>query len=322
MNKIIDDYFAGKKINWQKLREIVSDACGIGPEYTGPVPPDGNSFTGIWGIKLKNVSYGTGEYQEFTDFPLAGIDDPQRLHDYSWPDPNNYDFQSMRKNFLESNVNQEKAVQYFAGNPFEIYCWMVGMEEALINILINPELVKISLGYITDFFRIKLEKVLESAGDIIDIVFFADDLGSQTGLLISRECYVDILQPFHRQLTGTVKKYAPHAFSMLHSDGAVFDLLPDIIDAGFDVHEAVQTDAEGMQPERLKKAFGDKLSFHGGISVQQLLPNNDAEMVKKECQRLIEVFGENGGYVAAPTHAIQTGTPPENVQAMLEGVFG
>jgi uroporphyrinogen decarboxylase len=131
-----------------------------------------------------------------------------------------------------------------------------------------------------------------------------------------------MLQPYHRRLAGVVHELAPEARVMFHSDGAVFDVLPDLIDAGIDVLEAVQTDAAGMDPHRLKQTFGSRIGFHGGISVQALLPRADAETVEAECRRLVDVFGRGGGYVAAPSHAIQVGTPPENVLAMLRGVLG
>jgi len=109
---------------------------------------------------------------------------------------------------------------------------------------------------------------------------------------------------------------------MMHSDGAVFDILPDVMDAGVEVLEAVQVDAAGMEPERLKAAYGGRLSFHGAVSVQQLLPHSDAAGVMRECRRLVAVLGAEGGYIAAPSHAIQVGTPPENVLAMLRTVLG
>jgi uroporphyrinogen decarboxylase len=107
-----------------------------------------------------------------------------------------------------------------------------------------------------------------------------------------------------------------------YGDGAVFDILPDLLDAGVDMLEAVQTDAAGMDPQRLKTAFGDRLGFHGGISVQSLLPHGDIATVERECRRLVDVLGQGGGYIAAPSHAIQVGTPPENVAAMLRAVLG
>ena len=127
---------------------------------------------------------------------------------------------------------------------------------------------------------------------------------------------------FRSRLFQLGKRLAPQAYVMFHTDGAVFDIVPELIDAGIDVLEAVQTDAAGMAPERLKAAYGDELAFHGGIPVQSLLPHEDAATVARACRHLVRVFGEGGGYIAAPTHAVQVGTPPENVLAMLRAVLG
>jgi len=101
----------------------------------------------------------------------------------------------------------------------------------------------------------------------------------------------------------------PDLQALFHTDGEVFDILPDLIDAGVDCQEAVQTDAAGMDPVRLKEAYGDRLSFLGGIPVQSLLPRGDVATVRRETRRLCEVLGRNSGYIAAPTYAIQAGTP-------------
>lgn len=276
----------------------------------------------IWGIKHKTVDYGGGSYDEFTDFPLAGMEAPEQLGTYPWPSPDWYDYAGLKQEIRRKNPDHHWANLLPAGNPFELYCWLTGLEEALVNVLVNPELVVAALDKITGFLEAQLRRSLEAAGDEIDMVFFADDLGSQNGLLISRESYRDVLQPFHKRLTSAVKEIAPHARSLMHSDGAVFDILPDLIDAGVDCLEAVQTDAAGMDPERLKSTYGDKLAFHGAISVQQLLPRGSAEEVEAECRRLVSVLGRGGGYIAAPSHSIQLGTPPENVTAMLRGVLG
>lgn len=179
-----------------------------------------------------------------------------------------------------------------------------------------------ALEHITGFLDARLQRTLAAAPDGIDLVFFADDLGTQQGLLMSRESYRTVLQPFHRRLTDTVHRLAPGAHCLLHSDGAVFDVIPDLLDAGLDTLEAVQTDAAGMEPERLKRAYGDRLSFQGAISVQHLLPHGNQETVRAECLHLMEVLGKDGGYIAAPAHAIQVGTPPENVITMLRTVLG
>jgi uroporphyrinogen decarboxylase len=314
----VEKDLAEQGIDWRKLRNEVNDIDGFGPEYIGPKPPEN---TDIWGIRRKEMSYGGGSYQEFEYHPLAGMERPEQLESVTWPDPEAYDYESL-KDKTGADIDRDKAVKMFSGNPFEIYCWMTGLEESLINVLVNPDFVRSALDKITGYFEHKLKRVIENSGDWIDIFFFADDLGGQTGLLMSRQAYRDVLQPFHSRLFSLAKKLSPDSAVMMHSDGAVFDVLPDVMEAGMEVLEAVQVDAEGMAPERLKAAYGDRLAFHGGISVQALLPRNDAATVEKECRRLVEVFGEDGAYIAAPSHAIQVGTPVENIPAMLRGVLG
>jgi len=139
---------------------------------------------------------------------------------------------------------------------------------------------------------------------------------------MSKKVYHEVLKRYQTRLFRLGKALAPQAAVMFRSDGAALDTLPELIDAGIDVLEAVQTDADGMGAERLKDAFGDRLAFHGGIPVQSLLPNADADSVFHESRRLVKIFGDGGGYIAAPTHAVQVGTPPENVLVMLRAVLG
>lgn len=281
---------------------------------------EGDPHLAIWGIRVKPVEYGGGAYEEFTGFPLAGLEDTRALDKHPWPDPAWYDYDDLRAQISQANPGRKRAVHISGGNPFELYSWMTGLEEAMVNLKCNTDLVKAALERITTFLEERTRRILESAGDRIDIVFLADDLGGQAGLLLSRQTYREALQPFHRRLTDCVRRHAPHARCMFHTDGAVFDIIPDLLDAGVDVLEAVQTDAAGMDPVRLKQAYGDRLSFHGGISVQDLLPHHDTVTVERECRRLAQVFGRNGGYIAAPSHAIQAGTPTANVLAMLRGL--
>ena len=327
MTVVLVDFLAARGLDWGTLRDEVDDIRKVTPVYTGPVlPPD----TDIWGIRRRSQSYGAGEYNEIAYYPLAGVIDPAVLDDYPWPDPSAHDFHGFRDQVITEIRGLEGQPHYRAaklaisacGNPFEIYCWMTGLEESLVNVLLNPDLVRVALDRISAYFAATMSQALAVAGDLIDILYFADDLGGQRGLLLSRRAYREVIQPCHARLFGLGKELAPQAAVMFHTDGAVFDVLPDLIDAGVDVLEAVQTDAAGMEPERLKAAYGDRLAFHGGIPVQSLLPNADAATVYAECRRLVEVLGARGGYIAAPTHAVQVGTPPENVLAMLRAVLG
>ncbi len=327
MAAVLTAHLADRGLDWPAFRDEVDDIRKVSPIYVGPELP---ANTDIWGIVRRSQSYGTGAYDEIVHYPLARVTDPAALDGYPWPDPYAYDFGSFRDQVVTEARGPNDQPAYRAtklsistcGNPFEIYCWMTGLEEALVNVLLNPDLVRAALGRITDFFAAKMTRALAEASDLIDILYFADDLGGQRGLLMSRRAYCDVLQPSHARLFGLGKQLAPAARVMFHSDGAVFDSLPDLIDAGVDVLEAVQVDAAGMAPDRLKATYGDRLAFHGGIAVQSLLPDGDVSTVDAECRRLVEIFGAGGGYIAAPTHAVQVGTPPENVVAMLRAVLG
>jgi uroporphyrinogen decarboxylase len=314
-------------VDWLTLRDLVDDVRQVAPTYIGPALPPG---TDIWGIVRSPHSYGSGAYDEIVHHPLAGLQDPEALDDVPWPDASLYDYAAFRDQVIEAVRGPEGQPFYRAaklaisscGNPFEIYCWMTGLEEALVNVLLHPELVRAALERITAHFAAMMTLALAEVADLVDLLYFADDLGGQRGLLISPRAYRQVLKPNHAELFRVGKQGAPNAAVMFHTDGAVFDILPDLMEAGVEVLEAVQVDAEGMAPERLKAAYGDRLTFHGGIAVQSLLPNADAATVYEECRRLIEIFGDGGGYIAAPTHAIQVGTPPENVLAMLRAVLG
>ena len=112
-----------------------------------------------------------------------------------------------------------------------------------------------------------------------------------------------------------------HSFGvkiMYHTDGAVMDALEGLADMGIDILEALQFDARGMDPEEMKRRVGDRIAFHGGVSVQSTMPFGTAEDVGNEVRNRIDVLGKKGGYILAPSHAIQAGTKPENVIALLK----
>lgn len=318
----LDNYLTEEGIDLRRLQADTEDVRYIRVPYTGP---ELMPRVDIWGIEHKSQSYGAGSYNEIAFYPLAGVKTPAEIEEYPWPDPAAYDYVSLRERLISEDPVSYKARNLgidTCGNPFEIYCWMTGLEDTLVNVLLNPELVHAALGKITDFFEAKIRRVLACCGDLMDICYFADDLGTQRNLIMSRRTYREVLQPYHRRLFSLAKELAPHASVMMHSDGAVFDIVPDLIDAGLDVLQAVQVDTDGMDPQRLKDTYGDQICFSGAISVQHLLPYSDKRTVFSECRRLVEIFATGGGYIASPTHAIQVGTPPENVLTMLRAVLG
>lgn len=313
---------ASRSLDWNRIHDEVEDILTITPDHRGrPL----RHTTEIWGIGRKTVRYEGGSYDEFDRKPLAGARTPADIDRHRWPSADSFDFAGLRNKVLSRDPGSRKAHRadiLCSGNPLEIYTWMTGLEETLINLLLRPAVVRAALRHITDFFLDMMQRTAEAVGDLIDIFYFADDLGSQQTLLFSRQTYREVIQPYHTELCARSRELVPDSKAMFHTDGSVYDILPDLIDAGVQILEAVQTEAAGMEPRRLKRDFGSLLAFHGAISVQQLLPRAAADEVRAECTELIDTFGAGGGYVAAPSHSIQYGTPPQNVFAMLETVVG
>ena len=132
----------------------------------------------------------------------------------------------------------------------------------------------------------------------------------------------EVIQPFHKDLCRHIRRLLPETVIEFHTEGSVFRLLPDLIASGVQMLEAVQVECFEMEPVRLKNAFGDQLMFQGAVSVQTLLPCATESEVRGRVRELINILGEGGGYLPAPSHAIQVGTPPENVVAMLQEILG
>ena len=156
--------------------------------------------------------------------------------------------------------------------------------------------------------------MLETAGDLIDIVYFYDDLASQKSLIMSPALYGRHIQPHHQRIIDLARRFGKPA--MLHSCGSVYRLISRFLDMGMAILNPVQTAACDMQPEKLAAEFGGRIVFHGGVDVQQFLPLAAAGEVLEEVRRISELFGKSGGYIRAGSHHIQADTPIANVLAM------
>ncbi|MBN1816481.1 MAG: hypothetical protein JW828_03920 [Sedimentisphaerales bacterium] len=166
-----------------------------------------------------------------------------------------------------------------------------------------------------------LETLARALGDKVQAVFLTGtDFGTQRGLFISPAAYRDLYKPFHKTLNDFVHANT-HWKTFIHSCGSVIDLIPDFIEAGFDILNPVQCSATGMDAEKLKCEFGDHVTFWGGgVDTQQILPFGTPEQVYDQTRRRIEVFNKKGGFVFNTIHNIQAKTPVKNVLAMLDAL--
>jgi len=166
-----------------------------------------------------------------------------------------------------------------------------------------------------------LPKIYEAVGDRVTAVFITGtDFGTQDGPFISPQAYRTLYQPFHRRVNDWIHENTPWK-TFIHSCGSVVGLLPDIVEAGFDVLNPVQCSAAGMDPKTLKDRFGAHLAFWGGgVDTQKTLPFGTPEQVREEVRERISIFGQGGGFVFNTVHNVQANTPVENLVALYETV--
>jgi uroporphyrinogen decarboxylase len=163
-------------------------------------------------------------------------------------------------------------------------------------------------------------RFLDEAGPGLDIIKIGDDLGSQDNLLISPTLYREILKPVHADLIAFIKSKTK-AKVFFHSDGDIFDLIPDFIEIGVDILNPIQSGAGRMSDlARLKKTYGADLTFCGAIDTQRILPYGSPAEVRSEVRRVIDLLGPGGGYMLAAVHTVMDEVPAANILAMVDAV--
>jgi uroporphyrinogen decarboxylase len=197
---------------------------------------------------------------------------------------------------------------------------LCGIEQGLMNLVLKPREMEKLLRKIHEVHMQFWDKGLELVGDNIDIVMHSDDLGIQTGPMMSPEMYRRFVKPLHEEMIRAIKQKAKGDIKfLLHSCGSVRSLIPDFIEVGVDILNPVQVSAANMDTGELKKEFGKDLCFcGGGVDTQEILPRGTPEQVRDEVKRRIDDLAPGGGYIFAAVHNIQPDVPPENLQAMVE----
>ncbi|MCP4399880.1 MAG: hypothetical protein GY801_21565 [bacterium] len=151
-----------------------------------------------------------------------------------------------------------------------------------------------------------------------------DDYGTQNGLLISKRTFVKEIKPviagYYATVNAEFHKHNPQGKLMKHSCGAVSTLIEDFIDMGIDVLDPVQVAAKGMQPERLKQVYGERICFHGGIDTQNVLPFGSVAEVQADVRKTMKILGAAGGCIVSPVHHVEGDVPPQNLVAMRDAV--
>jgi uroporphyrinogen decarboxylase len=275
------------------------------------------SLFSIWGIPTAIVPYmdGLGAYEEAVDPPLADAHATADVDRHPWPDPAEWDTSTLREECLAWSGYPIVGASY---EPFYLYCRLRGMEQALEDLALASPLVDAIMERIFEIHADIVRRAMNAAGDLIDFVYVAEDLGTQESLLMSPRAFRRYLKPWLARMVDLVHSCGARAFH--HDDGSIRAILPDLIDIGIDILNPIQWRCRGMDRKALARDFGHAVAFHGAIDNQRTLPFGSPRDVRREVGDNIRIFAGARGYIAAPCHNIQANTPTENILALYETV--
>lgn len=282
--------------------------------FTSPVPSD--SFFDIWGVRYRIIRHMTGEYREVDSHPLAAAKTVAEIAAHPWPDPEAYDWELFAKQ--AAALSGRYPVRCGTYEPFLIYCAMRGLEQSMADLMEEPEIADAILGRLFDFHYRHLERMFEIARGKIDFVYVAEDLGSQTGLLIGLPQIRRYLLPNQKRIADLARHHGIHIF--YHTDGAVRPVIPDLIaTTGIELLNPIQWRCPGMEREGLVRDFEKDLIFHGAMDNQQTLPFGSVEEVRQEVLDNLRIFS-GARWICAPCHNLQPVTPTANIVTMYETI--
>ncbi len=259
---------------------------------------------------------------------LSDLDDAmgmilwQNLAHSPWDHSGEEDFwKQLRERTLKLRQTTDRALMVVCGcNMFEWGTFLRRIDEYLCDIIVDPEgIIRLNEALFERHIK-TLEKVCDAVGDVADILRFGDDLGLDTGPFMNPVKYRELFKPYHTKLNDYVHKNSSMK-TFLHSCGSIYRLMPDLIEAGYDIINPVQTSATDMHPDKLKKEFGADITFWGGgCDTRSVLNRGTAAEVKDHVKRMIDILAPGGGFVFNTIHNIMPDVPPQNITAMFEAV--
>jgi uroporphyrinogen decarboxylase len=240
--------------------------------------------------------------QEIEEYPLLDL-----FEDYHW-DGLKQNTEKLKKENFATTGWMEKTI-------FETAWGIRGFNELMMDFVLNEKLASCLVDRITELRCYQAKKFAEAG---VDIIQFGDDIGMQDQMMMSLDTWRKWLKPRLKQIIQSCLDVKPDTFIFYHSDGFIEPMIPELIEIGVNVLNPVQP--ECMDPEKLKKEYGDKLAFWGTIGTQTTMPFGSPEDVKNAVRKRIETVGKGGGLVLSPTHVIEPDVPWENLVAFFEAL--
>jgi uroporphyrinogen decarboxylase len=270
----------------------------------------------LWGVRYRKADYGGGTYDEPVHHPLAQVQSVSEVHAYRWPNPDDFDYAAVTE-AVEADDGY-RPIHAGCYEPFLLYGYLRGLQQAFEDLAWSPDIADAILGHIFDFYIEHHRRIFEAGRGRIDLTWVAEDLGAQTGPLMSLATYRRFLLPNQIRMADLARRYGVHV--MYHTDGAAKVFLPDLIDrVGIEILNPIQWRCPGMEREKLVAEFGARIIFHGSIDNQQTLAFGTVDDVVAEVRQSAEIY-RHARWICAPCHNIQPISPTENIVAMYETI--
>ena len=268
-------------------------------------------FQNFWGERYVYHATPWGPMREDAKGALAGADSFAELEAFPWPAPDILDRSQLKAQCMRYG---QHALLYGFADIWQRAALVRGWEDMFLDMVERPEWVHFLSRRFTDFYLEDYRRAAEITDGRIDLYLVISDLGTQRGPLISTAMFSEFIAPYLKEMTDCI--HGLGGLALYHSCGMIRTFIPELIGCGVDVLDPIQPTCPEMQPESLKREFGDKLCFHGGIDMQNLLPMATPAEVEAEVRRYCEVLGKSGGYILGPAHLFQPDVPPENILAV------
>ena len=286
----------------------------IGPERPPFVNADGEmEYTHPLGYRYINKWNGVEYNWHMVYYPYEEIDTWEKFEAFdNWTDPDWFDYSAVR-DFCDRH--EGRAIRVGWPGPYQVFTMMYPAEKFYEMIMEEPELTKAMLDKYCDISLEIYERMFQASGDRIDMLRVCDDYGTQRGCLFSPKMFDEFFAENTKRFVDLAHRH--NAYYLQHSCGAVRSIIPHLIECGVDILEPIQK-VVGMEVDGLKRDFGDRLCFQGGVDTQGVLPFGTPEEVRAETVRIIRAMHRDGGYILAPSQDFEGDVPVENILALYD----
>jgi uroporphyrinogen decarboxylase len=316
--------FWAEECTWNRLfahvghqdKDRLLDALEVDVRHLSvPAPPERPLGSGLlenyWGERYIYRQTPWGPMREDVGGALAEATSLADLEAYAWPSVDRFDHSLLAD---QCRRYPDHALLYGFADVWQRPALVRGWEGMFLDMVERPDWAHFLSRKFTDFYLADYTRAAEATGGRIDLFLLISDLGSQQGPLLSLPMFRRFVAPYLKEMIDGI--HALGAKVLYHSCGAIASFIPDLAALGIDLLDPIQPVGPEMAPESLKAAYGDRLSFHGGIDMQRLLPHGTPEQVESEVRRYCQTLGLGGGYILGPAHLFQPDVPPENILAV------